>query len=353
MSRATRCKSFISIVQQIALMMISNVTNPIFINTFVVFVRLYWFEKRFQNIVLEAQKLRKAKERSRTKTQAKEDAEIDAMERGGHHANMAVAQSGRATIEKTEEMLASEAGNDSDGKITDASERNRNEAAKTPFHRDITFADEIRPKRDSDAATERLPEQLSAEQNIAFFERQRDQTDDETLYIPGPRDFERGQKPQKLRSEKASDDAGAEAPIVGASSEDKAESTGSAQDSHRSDRNFTGFLRSHLQHKLQTDETQATSSSFNPRNVANILSPTGLRQRGRVPTFSSFRSRGHDEDFGPMPYLSYEPTIGRNSAFVNLSEEQREELGGIEYRALKTLAKVLVGKQNRSTSSWR
>ena len=44
----------------------------------------------------------------------------------------------------------------------------------------------------------------------------------------------------------------------------------------------------------------------------------------------------------PMPYLSWQPTIGRNSQFVDLSEAQREELGGIEYRALKTLALVLV-----------
>jgi len=44
-----------------------------------------------------------------------------------------------------------------------------------------------------------------------------------------------------------------------------------------------------------------------------------------------------------MPYLSWQPTIGRNSAFFELNEKQREELGGIEYRALKTLALVLVG----------
>jgi potassium uptake Trk family protein len=45
----------------------------------------------------------------------------------------------------------------------------------------------------------------------------------------------------------------------------------------------------------------------------------------------------------PMPYLSYQPTIGRNSQFVDLTEEQRDELGGIEYRSLKLLAKILVG----------
>lgn len=43
-----------------------------------------------------------------------------------------------------------------------------------------------------------------------------------------------------------------------------------------------------------------------------------------------------------MPYLSWTPTVGRNSAFVDLTEEQREELGGIEYRSLKLLAIILV-----------
>jgi hypothetical protein len=44
----------------------------------------------------------------------------------------------------------------------------------------------------------------------------------------------------------------------------------------------------------------------------------------------------------PMPYLSWQATTGRNSAFLGLTEDQREELGGIEYRALKMLAKVLI-----------
>lgn len=43
-----------------------------------------------------------------------------------------------------------------------------------------------------------------------------------------------------------------------------------------------------------------------------------------------------------MPYLSWAPTIGRNSNFIDLTEDQREELGGIEYRALKLLAVILV-----------
>lgn len=42
------------------------------------------------------------------------------------------------------------------------------------------------------------------------------------------------------------------------------------------------------------------------------------------------------------PYLSWNAIYGRNSAFVGLNEAQRDELGGIEYRALKTLAVILI-----------
>ncbi|KAI5954570.1 TRK1 [Candida jiufengensis] len=41
-------------------------------------------------------------------------------------------------------------------------------------------------------------------------------------------------------------------------------------------------------------------------------------------------------------YLSWTPTVGRNSTFIKLTEEQKEELGGIEYRAVKLLIKIVV-----------
>lgn len=40
-------------------------------------------------------------------------------------------------------------------------------------------------------------------------------------------------------------------------------------------------------------------------------------------------------------YLSWEPTIGRNSNFVHLTDEQKEELGGVEYRAIKLLIRIV------------
>jgi hypothetical protein len=46
-----------------------------------------------------------------------------------------------------------------------------------------------------------------------------------------------------------------------------------------------------------------------------------------------------------LPYLSRQATMGRNSQFHNLTAEDRELLGGIEYRALKLLLKIIIGKQ--------
>lgn len=43
-----------------------------------------------------------------------------------------------------------------------------------------------------------------------------------------------------------------------------------------------------------------------------------------------------------MPYLSRRATIGRNSRFYNLTNRDREELGGIEYRSLQLLLKVVL-----------
>ncbi|KAF3155091.1 hypothetical protein TWF225_005160 [Orbilia oligospora] len=44
-----------------------------------------------------------------------------------------------------------------------------------------------------------------------------------------------------------------------------------------------------------------------------------------------------------MPALSSQATLGRNSNFTNLTAADRELLGGIEYRALKLLLKVVIG----------
>lgn len=44
------------------------------------------------------------------------------------------------------------------------------------------------------------------------------------------------------------------------------------------------------------------------------------------------------------PFLSRQATIGRNSQFRNLTSEDREALGGVEYRSLKLLLKIVAGE---------
>ncbi|KAF9268582.1 TrkH-domain-containing protein [Marasmius fiardii PR-910] len=45
----------------------------------------------------------------------------------------------------------------------------------------------------------------------------------------------------------------------------------------------------------------------------------------------------------PVPYVSFPAFVGRNSAFPMLTEEQLEELGGVEYRALNALLWIVSG----------
>lgn len=44
-----------------------------------------------------------------------------------------------------------------------------------------------------------------------------------------------------------------------------------------------------------------------------------------------------------VPYISFAAVVGRNSRFEGLTEEQMEELGGIEYRALRILLWIVIG----------
>ncbi|KAG8745159.1 low affinity potassium transporter [Ceratobasidium sp. 414] len=45
----------------------------------------------------------------------------------------------------------------------------------------------------------------------------------------------------------------------------------------------------------------------------------------------------------PVPYISFNAVVGRNSQFHDLSPEEQEELGGVEYRALTALLWIVAG----------
>lgn len=331
--------------------MIAMVANPIFINTFVVFIRLYWFEKRFQHIVHEARILRRTKSRSRVNTQALEEKDPGREELGVNGRSIVVLHGNGKSLGPAPGMggaggaFKERPARDGthgralhiwDTQKADSESSNQSQeppAMESPtqlrpsFTRDIKFADEVQPTTSGpDLASPelRVPEQRSTEQHIAFLENQRHPKDDDALRIPGPREFERGEVPEKLRQRRNSTNS-------------NITTNGNGLRLNRSD---------DLQHKLTSPLSRSTlrKNLSRGRGASTFERSSSVpRLRSRAGTTSSLRpSPSKDKD--PMPYLSYQPTVGRNSAFIDLTEAQREELGGIEYRALKTLAIVLVCK---------
>ena len=77
-----------------------------------------------------------------------------------------------------------------------------------------------------------------------------------------------------------------------------------------------------------------------------ILESLNMKQRLRVPRSSTMASAYPErsstiESGGPTrlaPYLTFDATVTGNSHFHNLTHAQRNELGGVEYRALDVLA---------------
>ena len=345
------------------------VANPIFINTFVVFVRLYWFEKRFQHVVREARNFKRTRSRSRTNTQAIDEKDIGGKEQGVNGRNIVVLREDGNPIgpnrlspflerpKKDPRIVPSSDSSDAQKQSSESSNEDSDlppldlsSQKLTSFHRNITFADEL--ERSPSTPMDRLPQKMSAEQHIAFLENQRNPKDKGTLRIPGPRDFDRGDVPQTLNDEGHSDLEGTrsidqndlakhdtdqedgEAPNGG----DRAVKRNITIDESNPKHPRLNKMPSHLSRLTfrKTGTTQSkTTSPFHK-------TPTSLgRMRSRAGSFSSVRPTT-TRDKEPMPYLSWQPTIGRNSAFIDLTEEQREELGGIEYRSLKTLAVLLV-----------
>lgn len=318
------------------------ICTPIFINTFVVFVRLYWFERRFQNIVREARNFRRTK--SRSKTEPVDDVEPSYAEAGLRGRNIVVLHNGdvdatsngkRVNTDKPDTVDKSDTSEDTLHAVNGSPQQ------PSTLRRDITFADEVIKSEGEDSRPTILPQRLSPESHLKFLENQRNPKDRGTLRIPGPRDFDRGSVPEPLNDD-----------IDGGQLTDQLTSPLEMKETVNEDgvkRKVTSDEPDHPHLRAKT----GTFPKFSVRKSGDLekqkSAPTDdnnaepNRLRARTGTFSSLQGWGSTENESlATPYLSWQPTIGRNSKFIDLTEEQREELGGIEYRSLKTLAIVLV-----------
>ena len=363
--------------QQVVLYLIPMACNPIAINTFVVFLRLYWFEKRFQHITAEAKRSRRSMAKSISKGRTAER-DIADEERGVQGRNIVVmhnttrpngmtndglVRKGSDDDMDTAKSLAQEPNVRSSNESEQSGRVDSSDLVEEPVNPDqpahqpqIKFADQV--KRSNGLADEnlRMPIQRSQEEHIAFLHRQRNPDDDTVLRIPGPRDADAGVAPTAVAEDDpmgrvfSRPNSGDGSVDVGALDGDDHTNTGPggrrnititeptrlptaehvAEDA-RAAKHLFGIFRLRRPRMMRGPDVKVHDES-------DELRPT----RSRIPTFQSIRtalSREKDED---IPYLSWQPTVGRNSAFVDLTESQREELGGIEYRSLKTLAMTLV-----------
>ncbi|KAF1848050.1 high affinity potassium transport protein [Cucurbitaria berberidis CBS 394.84] len=359
----------LTLYQQVAIMIIACMCTPIFINGSVVFVRLYWFEKRFQHVVVES-RIKGGRTRTMSKRKSEMNAELDRNlgqeERGVGDREIRVvrahnghAEGGNIEDEKTFQQRVD--GVDDGAGMRNASsseeELSPHDQPTTPVHpvaSNVVWADNLstpaererkshRAQQDSvEIPEDRLP-RVDKEKSIAFVQSQRNPTEKAKLRIPGPRDFDRGLVPQQV----AENDEHLNR-ILSRTSQDsyprRERSSSVPPVMNGDDRPF----KHHITIDVPDRPRPTTGASVYNRvktTDTDTSTPTTdqtLRNRSRSRTFTSFLTSTKEEDEDPIPYLSWTPTIARNSNFVDLTEEQREELGGIEYRALKLLAMILV-----------
>ncbi|RMZ79738.1 hypothetical protein DV738_g3274, partial [Chaetothyriales sp. CBS 135597] len=323
--------------QQAVFYLGAMICNPIVVHSTVVFVRLYWFEKRFKDIVAEARALRRSlsRSRSRARTMDRQDTEQGRRETGVRgRAIRVLSGTGRFGFNNAPDAGRTDA---SAGKAVDSSE----ESSKTDANGHGKDAVRPPPFRSSDYDDDeeiRLPQRLSPDQHIRFLQQQRNESDSGVLHIPSPREFEMGSRPENVE-----DVAGLRKVRRTSTSRTNPEEPTSA-DALRTRTRIT--INEPQVPQRDRDRTwHLPRADSKPRTFTKDREEPGARsqsRRRRPSMASTFRRTTTGRSIEAAPYLSYQPTVGRNSFFVNLTQAQREELGGIEYRSLKTLAWVLV-----------
>lgn len=350
--------------QQVVIYFCALLSNPITIHSSVVFLRLYWFEKRFQNITQDA---RYRRNNTISKSRSKGRPDSANVERGINGRNINIVRdagtSPRLTNDGTllDQVVVN--GDPKSGQFADSTSGSeggsdlKNHGVEPQVAQpQIKFANEVRRSHaieDDDEPPIPLPGRRSNAEHIAILEKQR-KADKSVLRIPGPRDADMGALPEEFEEE-TEEPAG----ITHRRRESSLERPQSLQRPLPYGERQQTITIAEPDRPRKEDHTMATEALEDMEAAAHVVGALKFRRprkEGERLHRSDTRSTMQDhinplrriktaltqgKEADPMPYLSWQPTIGRNSQFVDLTEEQREELGGIEYRSLKTLAMVL------------
>lgn len=304
----------IALYQQVILCMECYLTSIIFIHTGVVFFRLWSFEKHFKNIARNA-KMQSRLRRTATKAKRKESSGQADIESGImgfiHSAGKKNHSISRNTVKTTLDTELKQVDNrQNNDPSSSSSSAVAPESYQPPQDRDIKFGDLPQPsRRDNDDVA---PEDMF--RSLYMMQRNRRKSsgsaDGPALVIPGPRDM-----PDDNR------------PVIDDSSfrnwTRRTKSFGDVAPNH-------GNERASSMDSEEDNRGHSLMQIVRSKTIDHLASFGTMDNREIRPTMST-------------NYLSWEPTVGRNSAFIGLTDAQKEELGGVEYKSLKLLSKILVG----------
>lgn len=340
--------------QQVIVTLCSMASSPITINSFVVFLRLFWFEKKFQHIVREARNRRTTISKSKSTAQPEQTQPQNGV--NGRHITV-MHNGNRSRMTNDGIVLETADGRPSNGSSSgDTPEEIPPEQESSPAVAEnsgpgIRFAGTVKRSDGVEDDQLKYPRRRTDEEHIAILERQRNNNNDEVLRIPGPMDVERGLRPSRI------DDSSDEPPEP-LSPRARVNSGGDADWSARP----KGITIQEPAPKEPKTNSKMDDINDDARAFINVLTPfrfrkprlfndsddklhhdrdapfSRLKRRQTLDTIRNALTRDKGDE---APYLSWQPTLGRNSQFHDLTEDQREELGGIEYRSLKTLSLIL------------
>ncbi|TKX23812.1 putative cation transport protein 1 [Elsinoe australis] len=175
-------------------------------------------------------------------------------------------------------------------------------------------------KEDGSANTEEANRQLDRpfqRTAITFANDRKDIEKEKAFYIPSPRARELGQ------------------PIIQVDHSDGAVDEDQEPAKPPQDHRLEPVKR---RHTFQYDNA-GSSARKSVETLASTLFVLGRSKSEQKTTTSSTLPRRSSD----LPNLSRQVTLGRNSSFHNLTSQDREVLGGIEYRSLKLLLKITIG----------
>ncbi|KAE8379666.1 cation transport protein-domain-containing protein [Aspergillus bertholletiae] len=256
--------------QQLFLYFIPTICNMCFTNILVVIVRLHWFEKRLKETAPTAFR---PSSRSITPKEYDYDQEEQHRKLNSDDVRHLEQTAGERTNANDEHLASSSKSEKAPEELT---------VPKPPNSQD---SDTIQPLN----------------RRISFVDNNK------ALYIPSPRERDRGQPIVEV-DERASKDE----------------------------------ISEYVENDDSKSEFRRRLRDANPlERVASSLFVLGShpsRTQG-----SQLREAVSLSKSSNLPTISAEATLGRNSKFYNLTAEDRERLGGIEYRGLKILLKTVIG----------